>query len=456
VRLDHNTRLLDRGRTILGGHPLRLLRLSRSGGVAFAEMLAGREPATAPEQALIQRLTDVGVVHPPPRATTPADVTVVIPVRDRADDLERCLATVGDGIQRVLVVDDGSDNPGAVAAVCHRYGAELLSRATSAGPAAARNDGLAVTKTGLIAFLDSDCVPAPGWLEILCGAITADDADVVAPRIRPLRVTSRHVGVVARFAASRSPLDLGPDPARVQPGARISYVPSAALLMRRSVLDAGYDATLRYGEDVDLIWRLHDAGWRIRYEPAAVVHHSEPRQLTGLLARRFWYGTSAGPLACRHPGRLSPAVLHLWPTLELALMAAGRPRAAVVASSVQLAVSAGRLAKVGLSLQDSAKVLASGALGNVAATGRMATMLAPVALLAGLKKRRTRHTVLTVTLVGPLRSWVIDRPGLDPIRWAALAIADDIAYGVGVWAGAFRSRTTGPLTPSVAFKGFSG
>ena len=78
----------------------------------------------------------------------------------------------------------------------------------------------------------------------------------------------------------------------MRPGSRVSYVPTAALLVRRSALDsvaiddaaipapghlAGpgplssrgvFDPALRYGEDVDLIWRLHDAGWRVRYEPS--------------------------------------------------------------------------------------------------------------------------------------------------------------------------------------------
>ena len=47
---------------------------------------------------------------------------------------------------------------------------------------------------------------------------------------------------------------------------KVSYVPTAALLVRRAALDsvtpgggAVFDPALRYGEDVDLVWRLHDA-----------------------------------------------------------------------------------------------------------------------------------------------------------------------------------------------------
>ncbi len=72
---------------------------------------------------------------------------------------------------------------------------------------------------------------------------------------------------------------------------------------------------MRVGEDVDLIWRLHEAGWRIRYDPAVLVAHHEPASWRELLARRYRYGTSAAALAQRHPGD----IVHL-------VFSPGRPR----------------------------------------------------------------------------------------------------------------------------------
>ena len=88
-----------------------------------------------------------------------------------------------------------------------------------------------------------------------------------------------------------------------------------------------FDAALRYGEDVDLVWRLHDAGWRVRYDPRTVVLHAEPEQWSRWLERRHRYGTSAGPLALRHPARLTPLVLTPWPTAAWLLLAARPPAA---------------------------------------------------------------------------------------------------------------------------------
>jgi hypothetical protein len=51
----------------------------------------------------------------------------------------------------------------------------------------------------------------------------------------------------------------------------------------------------------------------------------------------------------------------------------------------------------------------------------------------------------------PLTSWLARRPALDPFRFAAAQLADDVAYGAGVWAGALRARTTVPLRPVIAW-----
>ena len=81
---------------------------------------------------------------------------MVIPVRDRAAGLDRCLAALGDSYP-VIVVDDGSRDPAAVARVCARRGARLRRRRSSGGAGQARNDGLALVTTSLVAFIDSDC-----------------------------------------------------------------------------------------------------------------------------------------------------------------------------------------------------------------------------------------------------------------------------------------------------------
>src|SRR4029079_18296511 len=104
----------DDGATLLGGSPLRLLRLSpRARALLRDDRLVVRDATSA---ALAARRLDAGVSHPdlPPGPVAP-DVTVVVPVRDRPEELARLLAALwADPVTRdlpVVVVDDGSAEP---------------------------------------------------------------------------------------------------------------------------------------------------------------------------------------------------------------------------------------------------------------------------------------------------------------------------------------------------------
>ncbi|PZA18839.1 mycofactocin biosynthesis glycosyltransferase MftF, partial [Modestobacter versicolor] len=196
----------------------------------------------------------------------------------------------------VVVVDDGSADPAAVAEVA--AGARLLRHEQAQGPAAARNAGLRQAGTDLVAFLDSDCVPEPGWLERLAGHLADPRVALVAPRITAL--AGGGTSWVARYEAVSSALDMGPTAARVAPLTLVAYVPSAALLARRAALGDGFDESMQVAEDVDLVWRLAAAGWRVRYEPTARVAHDHRVAPADWLRRRAFYGTGAALLAQRH------------------------------------------------------------------------------------------------------------------------------------------------------------
>ena len=500
VTLDAATKQLSDG-SLFGGSPARVLRLTAAGQQALTELRAGpiRSVAAA---VLARRLTDNGMAHPVPPAADPdrqLDVTVVIPVRDRAAMLERCLAAVA-GRYQVVVVDDGSADEAAVAAVATRHGASVLRRTSSGGPAAARNSGLAAIHTELVAFLDSDCAPPPGWIEGLAAHLADPLVAAVAPRIVALAPYT----AAGRYEQARGSLDLGDQAARVVPASRVSYVPTAALLVRRAALEtvrpgtlaagtvapgtvapgtvapstvapstgAVFDPALRYGEDVDLVWRLHEAGWRIRYEPSVQVPHAGPATWAGLLARRFRYGTSAAPLARRHPAHLAPLVLQPWPTVAVAAALGRRPVAATAATTAAWLdiVSAVRLAGVPA---DGAPAAALTAVRQTwLGIGRYATQFAAPALAVALaapghngpgrtaagrtaarRNAAGRRAAAASLLLGPaLTGYAQQRPALDPVRYVLAHIADDVCYGAGVWAGCLRERTLVPVTPRISWR----
>ncbi|MGK5112423.1 mycofactocin biosynthesis glycosyltransferase MftF, partial [Geodermatophilus sp. CPCC 205506] len=344
VRLDPRTRRRDGGTALLGGSPLRLLRLlPRARDLLRGDRLVVGDAATA---ALAARLLDAGLAHPEPAAAASADLTVVVPVKDRPAELDRLLGALradpATAAVPVVVVDDGSADPAAVCATAGRHGARVLRHDVSRGPAAARNAGLAAAGTDLVAFLDSDCVPRPGWAGVLAGHTADPRLALVAPRITALE--SAAGGWVERYEAAVSALDMGRHPARVAAGTAVSYVPSAALLARRGALGTGFDESMRVAEDVDLVWRLTVAGWRVRYEPAAAVAHEHPATTREWLRRRAFYGTGAAQLAARHGAAVAPVVVSPSTAAACALLLSGR-RPAVLAAGGVLAVTAGRLAR---------------------------------------------------------------------------------------------------------------
>jgi mycofactocin glycosyltransferase len=433
-RLVFDASVRRRGRALIGGSPLRLLRLTDAGAAVVEQLAAGEPlPADPGAQRLARRLLDAGLAHPRPPAAPfdVQDVTVVVPVRDRPDGLRRLLAALGP-VNRVVVVDDGSLEP------VRATDTEVVRRPLADGPAAARNTGLGVVRTPVVAFVDSDCRPEPGWLEPLLLHLADPLVAAVAPRI-----TTGGASTLGRYDGARSPLDLGPREGRVVARTRIGYVPAAALVARTSALRAvgGFDEGLRVGEDVDLVWRLGEAGLTVRYEPAAVVAHDERPRLDDWFSRRYWYGRSAAQLAERHPGALAPLGISPASAAAWLLAAAGRP----AHGSLVAAGSAVLLARR-LPLPWSAAVRLAGE-GTLAAWRPLADAVVrtwwPAALVLSFRSAVARRALIAGTVAAALLDW---RPGdLDPVRYAALHVLDDAAYGAGVWVGCLRHRTAEPL-----------
>ncbi|MCX6431708.1 MAG: mycofactocin biosynthesis glycosyltransferase MftF [Actinobacteria bacterium] len=292
---------------------------------------AGGRMGLSSSATIARLLLDRGFADPlrSEHAAPPSAVPIVIPAMDHPDNLDALLASLAP--QRALVIDDGSHDAGLVNDVALAHSAQLIRHPANQGPAAARNTGLASTDSTVVAFIDSDCVAEPGWPGSLLYHFDDPAVAAVAPRIAP---AGEGRSVLERYEATRSSLDMGRRPELVRPGARLGFVPSASLLVRRSALGAsGFDEDLRVGEDVDLIWRFAEAGWLVRYDPACVVGHRTRNRLREWIVRKYEYGTSAADLDARHPGCLTPARASSWNLAALGLIAAGHSALAVTVTA---------------------------------------------------------------------------------------------------------------------------
>jgi mycofactocin system glycosyltransferase len=446
---DVGLEVLAAGRLLLGGSPTRLLRLGPRACTTTQRWLRG-EPvsATPSERRLARRLVSAGMLHPavdPSARSELALVTVVIPVHDRPASLVRLLEAL-DGV-RCVVVDDGSLDARSIEHAARVGGARHLRLANNVGPAAARNAGLAVVGTPFVAFVDSDCVPAAGWL----GPLLAHFDDPVVAAVAPRVVAAQGRGWLARYEAARSPLDMGMRPGLVRPRTRVPYVPTAALVVRRAVFpNPCFDESLRGGEDVDVVWRAVAAGWDVRYEPSSTVAHQADRGALEWAERRAFYGATAGPLARRHPGQIAAVSLPGWMALAGGLLLARRPAAA---AGVVLGAGALLTRRLRGVLDEPAAVatrlMARGLTQGTAPVVTSAVRAWSPLLAAAIWSRRLRGAALGAFGAAACADWLGRRPRLDPARYAAAHTADSLAYGLGLWWGCWRSRTVRPLLPHV-------
>ncbi|WP_167478107.1 mycofactocin biosynthesis glycosyltransferase MftF [Nocardia arthritidis] len=451
VRIDPRVRAYSGGRILIGGSPARLLRLAPEA----AEMIGdGYLEVTGPKSAVVaRRLLDSGVANPRPRLLpSPEDVTVIVPLYNNADGLARLLAALRG--HNVIVVDDGSDQPVRIPRNRGtRCRVTVLRHDRRQGPAAARNAGLRAATTEFVAFLDSDVVPRSGWLEVMLGHFSDPEVALVAPRIVALDPESN---TLARYEHTRSSLDLGRREAAVQSRGLVSYVPSAALLVRRRVLlgEGGFDESMRVAEDVDLCWRLEQAGWRLRYEPAAHVAHDHRVSFRAWFGRKLFYGTGAAPLGERHKGMVSPLQVPSWTVLATVLFGT-LTKWGMFGGLLTLATALIRLRRVFTGVDNSTRIAAIYlSRGFFAGLWRLASAMCrhywPVTLLAMLASKRIRRIAVTMAVADGLADWFTHRDagGLDPVRYVAYKRLDDIAYGAGLWLGAFRARSVEALKPT--------
>jgi hypothetical protein len=212
----------------------------------------------------------------------------------------------------------------------------------------------------------------------------------------------------------------------------------------------GFDESLRFGEDVDLVWRLGSAGHTVRYEPAATATEATRATPAAWARQRFDYGTSAAPLARRHGRAVTPLRISPWSLAAWALVLLRRPWAGTAVAAVSTGLLIKRLRFLDRPVTEAVR-LAGG--GNLRVGQYVAEALRrswwPPAVLTGLVWPRSRRGLVAAFTLPALAEWARRKPQVDPLRWVALSIADDVCYGAGVWAGSIRERSTRALTPDL-------
>lgn len=260
--------------------------------------LVDRDRRRKPAFAAVQRAYRDPLPAPPDPAPR---ISVVI----CAHNAERTLGACLDALRalrypnhEVIVVDDGSTD--ATAAIARRHPWARAIAHENRGLSAARNTGIAAATGELVAFTDSDCVVDPDWLTYLAWSFADPGVAAVGGPNLPPAEEERTAACVAAAPGGPTHVLLDDDTAEHIPGCNMAF--------RRAALARieGFDPLFRAaGDDVDVCWRLQDAGLRIGFSPAAMVWHFRRNTVRAYLAQQRGYGAAEALLARKHPYRFN-------------------------------------------------------------------------------------------------------------------------------------------------------
>lgn len=209
-------------------------------------------------------------------------VAIVIPARNEADYLGRCLRALAlqdypaDHIE-IILSDNGSTD--ATAEIARAHGINVLQH-PQGRVGAVRNSGARATSSQVLAFVDADCVTRTDWLS---AAVTTLATPGVGAAGGGYLADPHGTWVQHAWA-----------PTRPAPTAEVAALPGGSIVVERELFSAlgGFNEQLSAGEDDDFCRRVRDRGLKVvAVEASCVIHLGYPRTLRAVARRQLWHGS---------------------------------------------------------------------------------------------------------------------------------------------------------------------
>lgn len=267
--------------------------------------LTTRDRKPKPSFAAVQRQFRIAPHFP--LAATPR-VSVVVASYNGARTLEACLSSLEKlnyPDYEVILVDDGSTDATARMALEHPRVRYIFQE--NKGLSVARNTGINAATGQVVAFTDSDCRADEDWLHYLIGDLLSSDyAGIGGHNFLP----PEDSWIAAAVMVSPG------GPAHVMLNDReAEHIPGCNMAFYKWALDqiGGFDPIYRKaGDDVDVCWRLQQAGHRIGFSPAGFVWHYRRSTVKAYLKQQAGYGEAEALLVTKHPEYFNTAGSSIW------------------------------------------------------------------------------------------------------------------------------------------------
>lgn len=469
-------------------YPLKTIRL-QPGWQAALRLLAEQRPVAATQLAdtlgaiplgrvvaFLNQLVFKGFLERSGHLT-PASfplVSVIIPVRNRPEDIVACLNSLtqlhypSERLE-LIVVDDASQDPTPEAVAAFPVGP--ISPISPIGPiklirlkrhrqaSFCRNVGARHAKGEILAFIDSDCLADPLWLDQLIPAFEDPSLAAMGGKVDAYY----HDKPLDWYEKVKSSLMVSRHAKRSERIDPFFYVPACNFLIRRDLFLAlkGFDVQLVVGEDVDLCWRLQNQGHALEFSTDGVVYHKHRNRTLAFCHRRFDYGTSEPLLQKLHPQRvkkllLPPGAVIFWSVLVLSVLT-GTWMLALGAGMVvgfDTIIKKWRFDRVPVSLQ---AVAAAVVRGYGAFAYHLCAFVSRYYLVWALPLLPLTPALSAVLVLMHLITSTVEQSlNQARMRWPLFVwfhTLEQLSYQLGVWWGCARQHRFSSVNPVIVWKG---
>jgi mycofactocin glycosyltransferase len=385
-------------------------------------------------------------------------VSVIIPTKDRREELVECLESVfaqdypEDKVE-VIVIDDGSND--RTGDLVRTFPCRFITNNKSRGQSYSRNLGTKEANGEFLAFLDSDCVAEKTWLKELVTYFQWERIGAVGGYVDGYFNDS----ALDRYEKVFSPLNMGMHILCGTNNSSTFYTPTCNLLVRRKafVEAGGIRESMHVGEDVDFCWRMRKKGYYALYVPRGVVKHKHRNHPVKMLKRRADYGTSEAILYGMHPEKKKTFQLPPLSTCTFLALCI----AIVLLSISPLFLAAGvyisqagmkmfKIRRAGLNIAPW-KILFSVARSYLAlfyfASFHVIRYYMLILVFLGFFFHPIWYLCLLMLLLSSLVDFSVKRPQLAFPLFLLYYAVDHMSYQLGVFAGCLREKTFGSYVP---------
>jgi glycosyltransferase involved in cell wall biosynthesis len=229
------------------------------------------------------------------------DVSVIVPVFNGANKLRKCIKALQQQKTarryEIIVVDDGSTDRGVEGI---RGNGVKVFQQKNQGPAAARNLGVEKARGDIVLFTDADCEPQADWIEQMLGPFENGSISGVKGAY-----LTRQKKIVPRFVQ----LEYESKYEKMKKDHYIDFIDtySAGFLKEDFLKAGGYDTqfTTASVEDQEFSFRMWDKGYRMVFNPDAIVHHTHSDTLPNYGKKKYRIGFWKALVLKRHPKKIA-------------------------------------------------------------------------------------------------------------------------------------------------------